>query len=59
MLWLKESDRRYICHLVGQRFTLDESDAQAPEANRLVLIGRQLDHQMLREQLARCLVSLN
>ena len=41
-LWLAETGKRYVFHLVGSRFTLDE-DRSATGANRLVLIGRQLD----------------
>ena len=43
VLWLEDSDKRYIFHLVGQRFTLDESEAIGPSMNRIVLIGRNLD----------------
>jgi G3E family GTPase len=43
VLWLEDSDKRYIFHLVGQRFTLDESEAIGPSMNRIVLIGRNLE----------------
>jgi G3E family GTPase len=55
VLWLEDSDKRYIFHLVGQRFTLDESEAVGPRINRLVLIGRNLDRKRLRDQLEECL----
>jgi G3E family GTPase len=54
-LWLAETGKRYVFHLVGSRFTLDE-DRSATGANRLVLIGRQLDTEDLRVRLAHCLV---
>jgi G3E family GTPase len=53
-LWLAETGKRYVFHLVGGRFTLDE-DASATGSNRMVLIGRQLDTEDLRTRLARCL----
>jgi G3E family GTPase len=55
-LWLAETGKRYVFHLVGGRFTLDE-DASAGGANRLVLIGRQLDVEDLRLRLAHCLAN--
>jgi G3E family GTPase len=54
-LRLAETGKRYVFHLVGSRFTLDE-DRSATGTNRLVLIGRQLDTEDLRLRLARCLV---
>ena len=54
-LWLAETGKRYVFHLVGSRFTLDE-DRSATGTNRLVLIGRQLDTEDLRLRLSRCLV---
>jgi G3E family GTPase len=53
-LWLAETGRRHVFHLVGGRFTLEE-DRRPPGANRLVLIGRELDVEELRSRLARCL----
>ena len=50
------SDRRHLFHLVGRRFTLDEAPAGLTGNNRLVLIGRNLDADGLRAQLAACLV---
>ena len=55
VLWIAESEKRHVFHLVGQRFTLDESGWHGPMRNRLVLIGRNLDHQRLRDQLKSCL----
>jgi G3E family GTPase len=56
VLWIDVSDRGWVFHLVGKRFTLDESGGASPMRNRLVLIGRNLDRVRLREELANCLV---
>jgi G3E family GTPase len=55
LLWINESDKRYIFHLVGRRFSLDESRWDGPMNNKLVLIGRNLDHAKLRLELEACL----
>lgn len=57
VLWIAESEKRHVFHLVGQRFTLDESRWLGPMRNRLVLIGRNLDRQRLRDQLEACLAA--
>jgi G3E family GTPase len=54
VLWIEGSDKRYLFHLVGQRFTLDEAGMAGPAGNRLVLIGRNLDPGRLRAQLEAC-----
>ena len=54
-LRLAETDKRYVFHLVGGRFTLEEDRSDGP--NRLVLIGRQLDIDSLRTRLQACLVT--
>ena len=54
-LWLAETGKRYVFHLVGERFTLEEDDRDAAGANRLVLIGRDLDVEDLRNRLSHCL----
>ena len=54
ILWIDESDKRCIFHLVGRRFTLDESDWTGPRRNRLVLIGRGLNEALLRRGLEAC-----
>jgi G3E family GTPase len=56
VLWIDESDRRYVFHLVGKRFTLNETGEALPIRNRLVLIGRNLDRKQLRQELERCLI---
>jgi G3E family GTPase len=55
-LWLAETGKRYVFHLVGERFTLEESGRGIGGANRLVLIGKDLDVEALRARLANCLV---
>jgi G3E family GTPase len=57
VLWIAESEQRHVFHLVGQRFTLDEGRWLGPMNNRLVLIGRNLDTQRLRNQLEGCLTA--
>ncbi len=49
-LWLAETGKRYVFHLVGGRFTVRRR--RSPRApNRLVLVGRQLDTEDLRTRL--------
>ena len=54
-LWLAETGKRYVFHLVGERFTLEEKERGVGGANRLVLIGRNLDLEDLRARLSQCL----
>ena len=54
-LWLAETGKRYVFHLVGERFTLEEDERGVGGANRLVLIGKDLDVENLRERLSQCL----
>ena len=56
VLTIDGSSRLYLFHLVGRRFTLDEASADLTGHNRLVLIGRNLDAEVLKAQLAACLV---
>jgi G3E family GTPase len=53
-LWLAETGKRYVFHLVGERFTLEEKERGVGGANRLVLIGRNLDLEDLRARLSQC-----
>lgn len=55
ILWFDESDRRHIFHLSGKRFSIDDDDWNTEPKNQLVLIGQNLDHDKLREQLNKCL----
>ncbi|NJN85138.1 MAG: GTP-binding protein [Leptolyngbyaceae cyanobacterium SL_7_1] len=60
ILWFDESrnedgsPRRHIFHLSGKRFTLDDDEWKTTPKNQLVLIGQNLDHAKLREQLQAC-----
>lgn len=55
ILWFDESPKRHIFHLSGKRFSLDDDQWKGEPKNQLVLIGQDLDHDTLREQLNACL----
>jgi G3E family GTPase len=55
ILWFEESPKRHIFHLSGKRFSLDDDQWKGAPKNQLVLIGQNLDHDTLREQLNHCL----
>ena len=57
ILWFNESERRHVFHLAGKRFSIDDTDWTGERKNQLVLIGRDLDHDMLRKQLSACVAS--
>ena len=59
ILWVADSDARYVFHLVGKRFSLDESRWEGPRRNMLVLIGRNLDRAQLRRQIEACLAAVS
>ena len=54
ILWFNESERRHVFHLAGKRFSIDDSDWPGERKNQLVIIGRDLDHALLRKQLQAC-----
>jgi G3E family GTPase len=55
ILWFNESERRHVFHLAGKRFSIDDSDwPDNQRKNQIVLIGRHLDHDRLRQQLQAC-----
>ena len=54
VLWFNESERRHVFHLAGKRFSIDDTDWTGDRKNQLVLIGRDIDHTTLREQLQDC-----
>jgi G3E family GTPase len=54
ILWFNESERRHVFHLAGKRFSIDDSDWTGERKNQLVLIGKDLDHAKLRQQLKAC-----
>jgi G3E family GTPase len=55
ILWFDESPKRHIFHLSGKRFSLDDDEWKGTPKNQVVLIGQNLDHTSLREQLNHCL----
>jgi G3E family GTPase len=54
ILWFDESPKRHIFHLSGKRFTLDDTEWKGQEKTQMVLIGQNLDHDKLKEQLQAC-----
>ena len=54
ILWFKESERRHVFHLAGKRFSIDDTDWTGERKNQLVLIGRDIDHDTLQQQLQAC-----
>jgi G3E family GTPase len=56
ILWFDESPKRHIFHLSGKRFSLDDDQWKNDvRKNQLVLIGQNLDHEKLRQQVDACL----
>lgn len=55
ILWFKESDLRNVFQLSGPRFDLQGEEWRTPPKNQMVLIGRNLNADELRQQLAACL----
>ena len=54
ILWFVESERKHIFHLSGKRFSLDDSEWENEKSNKIVLIGKDLDHQTIKNQLNFC-----
>ena len=57
ILWFNESEKRHVFHLAGKRFSIDDSDWNGKRKNHLVLIGQEMDHNALREQLQECVAT--
>ncbi len=55
ILWFNESERRHIFHLAGKRFSINDTDWEGTRRNQLVLIGKELNHRELKEQLNACI----
>lgn len=55
ILWFEESPKRHIFHLSGKRFSLDDEEWKGQPKIQLVLIGQNLDHATLKQQLQDCL----
>ena len=54
ILWFEESPKRHIFHLCGKRFSIENEEWKGEKKNQLVLIGQNLDHDTLREQIENC-----
>ncbi|MFM7884938.1 MAG: CobW family GTP-binding protein, partial [Microcystis panniformis] len=54
ILWFDESPKCHIFHLSGKRFTLEDDEWKGTPKNQLVLIGQNLDHETLKEQINNC-----
>ena len=54
ILWFLESERKHIFHLSGKRFSLDDYEWTTQKINKIVLIGKDLDHQTIKNQLDSC-----
>ena len=49
-----ESERKHVFHLSGKRFSLDDYEWENEKSNKIVLIGKDLDHQTIKNQLDCC-----
>ncbi|WP_288235474.1 GTP-binding protein [uncultured Prochlorococcus sp.] len=54
ILWFMESEKKHIFHLSGKRFSLDDEEWTKEKSNKIVLIGKNLDHQTIKNQLSSC-----
>jgi len=54
ILWFMEIERKHIFHLSGKRFSLDDEEWTKEKSNKIVLIGKNLDHQTIKNQLSSC-----
>ena len=59
ILWFVESERKHIFHLSGKRFSLDDDEWTKKKTNKIVLIGKDLDHQTIKKQLESCIFYSN
>ena len=59
ILWFMESERKHIFHLSGKRFSLDDEEWIKEKSNKIVLIGKNLDHQTIKNQLSSCRFNSN
>ncbi|WP_319418910.1 CobW family GTP-binding protein [Pleurocapsa sp. FMAR1] len=58
ILWFIESPTRNIFQLSGPRYDLQSDDWTSQPKNEIVLIGRNLDESLIKEQLNDCLAGL-
>jgi G3E family GTPase len=57
ILWFEESPARHIFHLSGKRFSIEDDEwNNRPQKTQLVLIGQDLNHDQLLQQLQACVV---
>jgi G3E family GTPase len=54
ILWFEESPQRHVFHLSGKRFTLEDDEWKGEKKNQLVLIGQNIDQDLLRQQIENC-----
>lgn len=54
ILWFVESQLRHIFQLSGKRFSIDADEWKNPPSNQIVLIGRDINPEQLRQDLANC-----
>jgi len=59
ILWFMESERKHIFHLSGKRFSLDDEEWTKEKSNKIVLIGKNLDHETIKNQLSSCKFNSN
>jgi G3E family GTPase len=55
LLWFNESPNCHVFHLCGKRFSIDDQDWKSLPSNKLVLIGQNLNHDLIRKHLDDCL----
>ncbi len=55
LLWFEESEITHIFHLSGKRFTMDDTQTDRKRKNKIVLIGKNIDHKKLHNQLKECI----
>ena len=58
ILWFQESERRHVFHLIGKRFSINDSDWTGERKNQIVMIGRDINHDSLRQQLEACVAKI-
>ncbi|MEM9805608.1 MAG: GTP-binding protein, partial [Cyanobacteria bacterium P01_D01_bin.56] len=55
ILWFDESEKRHVFHLSGKRFSLEDEEWNGrPRKTQLVLIGQNLDHDVLKAEIENC-----
>ena len=59
ILWFFESERKHIFHLSGKRFSLNDDQWVKEKSNKIVLIGKDLNHQTIKNQLDSCRFNSN